>query len=288
MITSMTGFAHSELQHATGHYSIEMRSLNQRYLELNLRLPDNFRCLEGDMREQLRKYIARGKIECILTYTPAENSSTQILVNHELVKQLLQAHQDIATQITQKTEIDILELMHWPGVLISEQPQLDTVQPELIKLFHNCLQQFLQDKRREGHTIRGVIEKRVATMQQYMQELTQLIADLMNQHRNKLLARVEQFNIELEPLRLEQEVVLLAQRADVAEEVDRLTTHIEELQAALQIGGAVGRRFDFLLQEMLRETNTLGAKATDIQLSRIIIELKVLIEQIREQIQNIE
>jgi uncharacterized protein (TIGR00255 family) len=284
----MTGFTRRECHHETGHYSWELRTVNHRFLEMSFRLPEGFREIEPELRDKVKKILSRGKFECNLHFSPAESAHPEVVLHRGLLKQLLIVHSEVSALLPNTAPVDPISLMRWPGVLAIGEISLGKVKSYLLQSFDKTLTNLVQERQREGSATQDMIMQRLNSMQQHVKQVEAMLPQLIQQQRNKLMARIEQFHMEIEPARIEQEVVLLAQRADVAEEVDRLTTHIAEMQSALTTGGVLGRRLDFLLQEMQREANTLGSKSTDMQMTHIAVELKVLIEQIREQIQNVE
>ncbi|MFN7097905.1 MAG: YicC/YloC family endoribonuclease [Gammaproteobacteria bacterium] len=288
MINSMTGFARRDCHHETGHYSWELRTVNHRFLELGFRLPENFRELETELRELAKASLARGKFDAVLHFSPSESTHPEITLHRGLLKQLMVVHSEVTALLPNTAPIDSISVMRWPGVLAIGDVDLKVIKPYILQMFSETLTALTEERKREGYSIQDIINQRLNIMQDYVKQLETRIPQCIQQQRSKLLTRIKQLDVEMDMERIEQEVVLLAQRADVAEEIDRLATHIVEMQMTLSQGGVVGRRLDFLLQEMLREANTLGSKSTDMQMTHITVELKVLIEQIREQIQNIE
>lgn len=288
MVQSMTGFTRQEWHHETGSYCWEIRAVNHRFLELSFRMPEPLRELEAELRDMARQFLVRGKIDCILHFHPSEAAYPPMKLHHGLLKQLIDAQAEIASLASVTTPIDTLQLMRWPGVLVTGDMNLQQIKPFLLQAFEQAVQGLLRDRMREGAALRDTILARLVNMKVFTQRLQALIPQLMAQQRQKLMNKIQQLSQEVDATRLAQEVALLAQRADIAEEVERLVTHMQEMQNIITGEGSVGRRLDFLLQEMHREVNTLGAKATDLELTQLSVELKVLIEQMREQVQNIE
>jgi uncharacterized protein (TIGR00255 family) len=284
----MTGFTRQEWHHETGSYCWEIRAVNHRFLELSFRLPEPLRELEAELRDIVRQTIARGKIDCILHFHSSESAHPPVKLHHGLLQQLIATQTEIASMVAHTTPVDTMQLMRWPGVLVVGDINLQQVKPFLLQAFTQAVQGLLRDRAREGAALRETLIARLAQMTTFTQRLQAITPQLMLHQQQKLLNKVRQLAQEVDAARLAQEVALLAQRADIAEEVERLTTHMQEMQNILANGGSVGRRLDFLLQEMHREVNTLGAKATDLELTQLAVELKVLIEQMREQVQNIE
>lgn len=288
MVHSMTAFARSEINTEQGNLAWELRSVNHRYLEATLRLPEAFRELEGPLRERLRKQLARGKIEATLRFNPAIDTTAGLHMNQPLVEQLVAAAGQIASQLNNPAPINPLELLAWPGVLGGAEQD----QPDLLKqadgLFNQALQQLKEHRAREGAELRALIEERLNNMTDRVITLRDMMPTLLAAHRQKLVDRFHEAKLELDGTRVEQELVLLAQKIDVAEELDRIDTHISEAHHVLNGKAAMGRRLDFLMQEFNREANTLGSKAIDARSTQAAVDLKVYIEQMREQIQNIE
>lgn len=288
MVYSMTAFARSELSIDQGNLAWELRSVNHRYLEATLRLPEAFRELEGPLRERLRKQLARGKVECTLRFNPSTDTSQGLSLNQPLVEQLIAAAGQLSSQLPNPAPINPLELLAWPGVLTgAEQEQTDLVK-QADQLFNQALQQLKESRAREGAELRALIEERLDNMAERVAILREMMPTLLDAHRQKLIDRFNEAKLELDSTRLEQELVMLAQKIDVAEELDRLTTHISETRHVLASQAAIGRRLDFLMQEFNREANTLGSKAIDVRSTQAAVDLKVYIEQMREQVQNIE
>ena len=288
MVYSMTAFARSEQSTRQGSLVWELRSVNHRYLEASLRLPEAFRELEGPLRERLRKQLARGKLECTLRFNPTSDSNQQLSLNQPLISQLLEAAGQISSQLTNPAPINPLELLAWPGVLAGGEAQQSDLVKQADQLFNEALEQLKQSRAREGAELGGLIEERLRSMEERVATLREMMPELLAAHRQKLIDRFHEAKLELDSTRVEQELVILAQKIDVAEELDRLTTHINETRNVLNSKGAIGRRLDFLMQEFNREANTLGSKAIDVRSTQAAVDLKVYIEQMREQVQNIE
>lgn len=287
MVHSMTAFARVEQAESFGTLSWEIRSVNHRYLEPHLRLPETLRELEGAVREALRKGISRGKLECTLKFTEA-NQDHALSIDYQRAEQLIHAAERVAELIKKPAKLNPLEVLAWQGVMAAEKIDTQLLSQVAIQLFEQALQQLKDSREREGTELAKLISDRLDAMQQDIDTLRELVPAMLENQRSKILTRFNEMFVELDPQRLEQEMVLLAQRSDVAEELDRLNTHIAEVRRVLETGGAVGRRLDFLMQELNREANTLGSKAYDPRSTQAAVNLKVLIEQMREQVQNIE
>lgn len=287
MARSMTAFARGDDQTNLGSYSWEIRSVNSRYLEPHFRLPENLRALETDLRDALRKTLQRGKIECGLKYTPSQLSD-DIRINEDAVRKLNHAADQVHGIIGPGNALNALEVLNWPGVL--EQPAADMVQvrAEALALFQRTLEDLIEMRSREGDALQVFIEQRLDSIGEQVAAVKACLPDLLSQQRANLQARFEDLSINLDADRLEQEMVILLQKADVDEELDRLEAHLVEVRRILSQKGAIGRRLDFMMQELNREANTLSSKSLSSLTTQIAVELKVLIEQMREQIQNIE
>ena len=287
MVHSMTAFARSEQAGTHGTLSWEIRSVNHRYLEPHLRLPEAFRDLEGAVRDALRKGISRGKVECTLRFTE-ENNGTALQVDRERASQLIAAAESVAALIRQPAPIDPLQVLGWPGVLVGDAVDPQALNQSALQLFHSALEQLKEGRRREGDELAKLLNERLDSILEEVATLREQVPQMLAAQRQKVLDRFSEMQAELDPQRLEQEMVLLAQKSDVAEELDRLNTHVTEVRRVLKTGGAAGRRLDFLMQELNREANTLGSKAFDPRSTQAAVNLKVLIEQMREQVQNLE
>ncbi|MCQ4316520.1 YicC family protein [Stutzerimonas zhaodongensis] len=287
MIHSMTAFARAEQAVDNGTLSWEIRSVNHRYLEPHLRLPDAFRELEGATREALRKGLSRGKVECTLRF--AEDSAGRSMqVDNERASQLIAAAESVAALIKQPAPLNPLEILAWPGVLVGDSADPQTLNTAALQLFLTALTEMKAGRLREGEELARLINERLDLIADETATLRAQVPHMLAAQRQKILDRCAEMRVELDPQRLEQEIVMLAQKSDVAEELDRLSTHVSEVRRVLKSGGAAGRRLDFLMQELNREANTLGSKAFDTRSTQAAVNLKVLIEQMREQVQNIE
>ena len=287
MVHSMTAFARVESAGPWGTLSWELRSVNHRYLEPHLRLPEAFRDLEGAVREALRQGLSRGKVECTLRL--AEESAGQSLqVDRERAAQVVAAAETVAALIAAPAPLNPLEVLAWPGVLVADAADPQALNAAALALFERALGELKNGRQREGAALAALLEERLAAILAEVDALRELVPQMLAAQRQKIEARFAELQAELDPQRLEQELVLLAQKSDVAEELDRLSTHVREVRRVLKAGGAAGRRLDFLMQELNREANTLGSKAFDPRSTQAAVNLKVLIEQMREQVQNIE
>lgn len=293
MIQSMTAFARGQAEDQWGTAVCELRSINHRYLELIIRLPDNLHELEAPMRECLRRFIKRGKIECHLRYQPGDASGSDITINYHLAEQLCKANETIAELLNQKAMVKVapvqtMEILRWPGILQMAEVDFEIIEDEVIKLLEKTLQDLILAREREGAEMKQLFLQRLDSMKAEVAKVRQHMPEILKLQRERLIARFSEVKIELDAGRLESEILIFSQKIDVSEELERIDTHISEVRRILKHGGVVGRRLDFLMQELNREANTLGAKSADVDTTRASVELKVLIEQIREQVQNVE
>ncbi len=287
MIHSMTAFARTEQASDHGTLSWEIRSVNHRYLEPHLRLPEAFRDLEAAVRDALRKGLSRGKVECTLRFAEA-TTGRPLQVDSDRARQLVDAAETVAALIRQPAPLNPLEVLAWPGVLVVDSADPQALGRDALELFNQALEELKAGRQREGEELARLINDRLDAIAEQTATLRTQVPQMLAAQRQKLLDRCAEMRADLDPQRLEQEMVLLAQKSDVAEELDRLTTHVGEVRRVLKAGGAAGRRLDFLMQELNREANTLGSKAIDTRSTQAAVSLKVLIEQMREQVQNIE
>ncbi|GGJ95675.1 YicC/YloC family endoribonuclease [Pseudomonas matsuisoli] len=287
MVHSMTAFARVERPVAHGTLSWELRSVNHRYLEPHLRLPDAFRDLEGPVREALRQGLSRGKVECTLRYTEA-GGERRLEVDQARARQLIAAAETVATLMQRPAPVDPMDVLAWPGVLVADAADPQALNAQALATFNAALDELKAGRAREGAELAKLLNERLEGILLEVANLRELVPQMLANQRQRILDRCTELKIELDPQRLEQELVLLAQKSDVAEELDRLTTHVTEVRRVLKSSGAAGRRLDFLMQELNREANTLGSKAFDPRSTQTAVNLKVLIEQMREQVQNIE
>lgn len=287
MIHSMTAFARAEQAGANGTLSWELRSVNHRYLEPHLRLPEAFRDLEGAVREALRNGLSRGKVECTLRFSE-DSAGKPLQVDLERAAQLVAAAESVANLIKQPAALNPLEVLGWPGVLVADAADPQALNQGAMSLFNQALGELKNGRQREGAELAKLLTERLDSILEQVVALRELVPQMLAGQRQKILDRCAEMQAELDPQRLEQELVILAQKSDVAEELDRLNTHVSEVRRVLKAGGQAGRRLDFLMQELNREANTLGSKAFDTRSTQAAVNLKVLIEQMREQVQNIE
>jgi uncharacterized protein (TIGR00255 family) len=287
MLRSMTAFASAESDIAQGALSIEIRSVNHRYLELGLRLPEELRSLEPQIRERVAARLARGKVDVGIRFKPAPAAASAIALDDALVARLAETAQSLAAKVPQ-VHVEFVSLLGWPGVLLEHETDAETLRDAALTLLDGALGQMVATREREGERLGGFLRERLEAIERIVVDVRGHLPEVRAALRARFDQRLADLKQPLEPGRIEQEVVLQLQRIDVDEELDRLTAHIAEARRTLGLKEAVGRRLDFLMQEFNREANTLGSKAADPRTTNAAVELKVLIEQMREQVQNLE
>jgi uncharacterized protein (TIGR00255 family) len=287
MIRSMTAYARRETKGEWGSAAWELRSVNQRYLETYIRLPEQFRSLEPVIRERIRNRLTRGKIECNLRFDSDASAQSELMLNEKLAKQLVKAANWVKMQ-SDEGEINPLDILRWPGVMFAQEQDLDAIAAELLSTLDLAIDDFIAARESEGAALKTMIEQRLEGVNVEVAKVRSQMPDVVKWQRERLISKLEEAEVQLENTRLEQELVMMAQRIDVAEELDRLDAHVKETYNILKKKEAVGRRLDFMMQEFNRESNTLASKSINAEITTSAIELKVLIEQMREQIQNIE
>jgi uncharacterized protein (TIGR00255 family) len=287
MIRSMTAFARVDLPLASGSLQWEIRSVNHRYLEVQFRLPDAFRELEFPLRDQVRSKLKRGKVDATLRVA-ATTASAHLEINRPTLLHLLATLEQLRRDAPEAAHPDPLELLRWPGVLVESVHDAEAVRAAVVTGFQRALDALDAHRTREGAMLANLIGAKLSEILQIVGDLRRIVAGLAHTQRARLKARIEELSISLDSDRLEQEVAILMQRADVAEELDRLEIHIVEARKNLAQTGPHGRHLDFLLQELNREANTLASKSMLAETAQRAVDLKVIIEQIREQAQNIE
>lgn len=288
MTKSMTAFARIQQSLDEGELIWEIRSVNHRYLEIYLKMPDDFRVKEARIREILQQRLNRGKIECYLRFNAAAQSAGVIGINRPQAKALIGACHDINGLMHQPSEVNPIDILQWPGVVQEAKLDMAPVLEACETALHAALDELIANREREGLRLRDMILQRCDAISQIVSETRKNMPEIQSRYQQKLRDRLDELKIEVNQDRLEQELVHLIQKMDVDEELDRLDSHLKEMSDVLNRDEAVGRRLDFLMQELNREANTLGSKSAAISSSNASVELKVLIEQMREQIQNIE
>lgn len=284
----MTAFSRSSEETTWGSLVWELRSVNQRYLDVVIKLPEELRSIENEVRKRLNEVIKRGKVECNLRYKATENQQSQLSVNDEYVDEVLRACHIISKKSRQPSELNVMEILKWPGVLDPMERDLNPVISSALTLFDDAIKSMLESRESEGQRLQVMIEERCKAMTLIVSNERQRRPLVLEKTREKLLKKVEELKTNYDRDRLEQELVYMTQKMDVDEELDRIESHFVEVEKIFKRNEPVGRRLDFIMQEFNREANTLGSKSTDIETTQAAVELKVLIEQMREQVQNIE
>lgn len=288
MIRSMTAFASDEMETNGVVIGWELRSVNHRYFDVALKLPENLRFMEPEIRKRLAERLHRGKLDAALYYRKIKSDETAVDVNFSVIRKLHAEVEKVEKLLEKSLSINAFELFKWPGVLREPEIDADELGKCAMQLLRSVLVKMVEMRRGEGKQIARMIEIRCKALRREIDSAGAKLPEIRKANRERLLGKFSGLDVETEPGRLEQELVYLAQKMDVDEELDRLMAHVKETERLLQQADPVGRRLDFLLQEMNREANTLGSKATIIDITRASVEMKVLIEQMREQVQNIE
>ncbi|NIY83349.1 YicC/YloC family endoribonuclease [Vibrio hepatarius] len=288
MIYSMTAYARKEAKGDWGSAVWEIRSVNQRYLETYFRLPEQFRGLEPILRERFRKKLARGKVECALRFEANPAAKGELTINETLAEQVVKAAEQVMHMTGERSRINPFQVMQWPGVMETPEQDMDAVNKDLLSAFDAAIDEFIEARGREGENMKALIDQRLSAISDEVTKVRARMPEILEWQRERLFTKFEEAKVDLDASRVEQELILLAQKSDVAEELDRLDSHVKETNNILKKGGAVGRRLDFMMQEFNRESNTLASKSISTDITASGVELKVLIEQMREQIQNIE
>ena len=288
MIYSMTGYASANRTLSRCQLSVELRAVNSRYLDIVFRLPEELRPLESQLREKLMSRIQRGKLECRVNVADLPSAQRTLDLNKELVVRLANAGREVQQLLSHATPLSVADILRWPGVIGEPDLSLDELGTACVALVDQALDDFNAARGREGSKLAQVILERADRMQALVTEIQPKVPQLVKAYGEKLSARLIEAGLNPEDDRMRQEIILFSSKIDVDEELARLDAHIKELQHVLSKGGAVGRRLDFLMQEFNREANTLGSKSADLESTQAAVELKVLIEQMREQVQNIE
>lgn len=288
MIRSMTAFARKDARGDWGTLTCEIRTVNHRYLEPSFRLPEAFRELENRFREELRKGLKRGKVDISMRLQSAENTAQSFEISDEMAKAVNNAANYINRMLDNPAHISALDILRWPGVLSVPEQDYSAAREAAAELFVDTVAELVTVREREGERLRPLFDDRLETMGKLVADVRARMPELLEAQERNLRERFEKASVELDPDRIAQEMVMLAQKSDVAEELDRLDAHIGEVSDTLKRDEAIGRRLDFLMQELNREANTLSSKSIDADVTRAAVDLKVLIEQMREQVQNIE
>ncbi|MDP8160979.1 YicC family protein [Pasteurella atlantica] len=287
MIYSMTAFSHLEIKKEWGSAVWELRSVNQRFLDTYFRLPDTFRHLEMTLRDRLKASLTRGKVECSLKIELNNNQNNGLALNQEYATQVINSLKWLKAT-ADEGEINLVDVLRYPGVVDNANQDFDQIAEDLLTGFEQILSDFIAMRGREGESLHSLIQQRLDAISIEATKVQNQMPEVLQWQKERFQQKFDELNVQCDPQRLEQEMVLIAQKSDVAEELDRLQLHVKETTAILNRGGAVGRKLDFMMQELNREANTLASKSINNEITNSAVELKVLIEQMREQIQNLE
>ena len=288
MIYSMTGFAAVAAELETGSLSLEIRAVNHRYLDLQLRMPDELRSLEPVLRETMSAQLTRGKVECRIGFAPRQSEQNPAQLNQALIRQLVLWNSEVQSMLPDARSLNVADVLRWNGVLQSAALSADTLRTTVQELLQQALRDFADARGREGEKLNEFLLHRMAQIEALCSAVSPRIPAAVAAYEEKLSTRLRAALQGDDNERLHQEISLFASKIDVDEELSRLRTHLTEMRRVLAQGGTVGKKLDFLMQELHREANTLGSKSVDAEVSRASMEMKLLIEQMREQIQNIE
>jgi uncharacterized protein (TIGR00255 family) len=288
MIYSMTGYAIAGAELPFGALNLELRSVNHRYLDIQFRIPDELRPLESGLREKTSARIGRGKVEVRIAVGKSAASQSNLQIDDGLLRQLAKLNSHVKTVLPEGQSLSVADVMRWPGILGNDSLAPDELQEACGRLLDRALDDLTATRAREGEKLKDMLLERIASMEALVGRLAPRMPQLVNNYRDRLTARLKDAMVSVDDERLKQELVLFASKIDVDEELSRLTAHFGEIRRVLDKGGAAGKRLDFLMQELNREANTLGSKSVDMEFTQTAMDLKVLIEQMREQIQNIE
>jgi len=288
MIYSMTGFAAIAAELENGSLALELRAVNHRYLDLQLRVPDELRSLESVLRETISAQLTRGKVECRIGFAPRQSEQNPAQLNQPLLRQLVQWNSEVQSVLPNARSLNVADVLHWNGMLQSATLSADTLRATVLTLLQQALSDFADARSREGEKLKGFLLQRMSQIELLCTDVAPRIPAAVAAYEEKLSTRLRAVLQGDDNERLHQEISLFASKIDVDEELSRLRTHLAEMKRVLSHGGTVGKKLDFLMQELHREANTLGSKSVDTEVSRASMEMKLLIEQMREQIQNLE
>lgn len=288
MIHSMTGYAVRTLDVGHGALHVELKSVNARFLDVQFRICEELRCVEPALRELIGTRVCRGKLECRVGFAAATVRSGELPINTELLRQLKALESQVREEMPQAAPLSVNEVLRWPGLFADGAPDSATLVPACLTLAREALDDFSASREREGRKLAAVILERVSAMREHVRDVSPRIPAAQSAFQEKLRQRLVEAIGSADDERIRQEVAVFAVRIDVAEELARLATHLDEVERVLATGGATGKRLDFLMQELNREANTLGSKSVVSEVSQTAMELKLLIEQMREQVQNLE
>lgn len=287
MISSMTGYAAASTHYAGLHLSLDLRSVNSRYLEIHFRSGDEFRAIEPHLRERIAQHVQRGKLECRVTLASSAGADRELQLNLALLERLNSLAEVVTRHMPDAQKMGIAEVLRWPGMLDEPAASQDLTQP-CLELLDTVLVEFIASRQREGAKLRAHLLERAAQMEAHIAHVAPRLPELVRVYQDRLAQRFTEALGSADDERIRQEIALFAQKIDVDEELSRLGVHIREVRRILDADAAAGKRLDFLMQELHREANTLGSKSVSVETTQVAMELKVLIEQMREQVQNIE
>lgn len=288
MLHSMTGFARASVEAESGVLTCELRAVNHRYFDVQFRLPEELRGREGDLRQVIGAGVRRGKVDCNVHYRRAAGGAGDIRLNRALVEQLGQRAREIGELLPGAGPLDPLDVLRWPGVVEEPEVEADPLYDLAVRAVGEALAALTEMRASEGHRIAEMLDTRSRELLDLAESVRARLPDVLEAVRTRQKERLDKLSVAADPARLETELALVAQKLDVDEELDRLVSHVSEIRLTIASDDAVGRRLDFLMQELNREANTLGAKSADAETSRAAVDMKVLIEQMREQVQNVE
>lgn len=288
MISSMTGFARRETTGPWGTLTCELRSVNHRFLEPGFRLPEELRGTESELRQVLGRELRRGKVDCTVHFRPAQGAERALDIDRDALERLLARVREVAAALPEGRSIDAVDLLRWPGVIREERADIESLTAMLHTLFAETLRELGAARDREGQRLTALIEQRCDQLEALVAQVRTRVPEVLARLRARLEERLAELAVDINRDRLEQELALMLQRLDVAEELDRLAGHIEETRRVIAGKEPAGRRLDFLMQELNREANTLSSKSQDLETTRFAVDMKVVIEQMREQVQNVE
>jgi len=288
MLCSMTGFARVEDVCDQGNVSWELRSVNHRYLEVNFRLPEEVRRIEPQLRAFLQSKLARGKVDCTFRYQLADAQTAALEINEPLLDSLIKQINHVNEKLPQSTPAEAADLLAWPGVVRTAETDMNSFHSTCLDLFKQATEQLVEMRATEGERLKTMLQERCTEIEAIVKQVRVRYPQVLDAVKQKQQQRIDELNVEMDQQRFEQELVYASQKLDVAEELDRLDSHLAEMQTIFNRKDPIGRRLDFLMQEFNREANTLASKSADVETTQAAVDLKVLIEQMREQVQNIE
>lgn len=288
MANSMTAFARMEHQGKFGLLVWEIRSLNHRFLDVHLRFPDSLRYLENDARAALKKKVYRGKLDAYLHFTPDESLVNKLSINQSALQLLVDGVSTVGKSINQDQQVNLMEVLSWPGVIQKDEFDKKALGQEAMSTLIGAIDALVKVRNVEGENLSKITLQKLGLLKSLVSQAQQAMPEVILRHKQKMTISLQEIMGEVDAIRLEQEIAILAQKMDIEEEMDRLSTHLTEVENVLKKSEPIGRRLDFLMQELHREANTLGSKSQDIKITAVALKMKVIIEQMREQVQNIE